>query len=220
VADFRWNYLPDNADEIGRLTVEHVELVAASVAITILIAVPLAILVKARELPYQIFLNLSAIGYTIPSLALLAVLVPFVGIGPEPVIIALVVYSMLTVLQNTVVGLRGVPPAALDAARGMGMSSWQIVTRVELPLALPSIMTGIRLATVTAVGIATIGVLVAGGGLGELIFTKGIQRGLDITPIVVGAAVATLLAIVLDLMLQGIEWLAKPWVRRGRRAAA
>ena len=218
-ASFRWDYIPDNFDEIVSLTIEHLELVVASVIITVILTIPLAVLVKDHELPYQVALNLSGVGYTIPSLALLAILVPIVGIGAEPVIISLVVYSVLTILQNTVVGLRGVPQAALDAARGMGMTNWQIITRVELPLALPSIMTGVRLATVTAVGIATIGVLVAGGGLGELIFTKGIQRGLDLTPLVVGAVAATLLAIALDLLLQGAEWLAKPWVRRARAAS-
>lgn len=218
-ASFRWDYVPDNADEILRLTVEHLEIVVAAVAITVILTVPLAVVLKGHELPYQAALTLSGVGYTIPSLALLAILVPFVGIGAEPVIISLVVYSVLTILQNTVVGLRGVPQASLDAARGMGMTNFQIVTRVELPLALPSIMTGVRLATVTAVGIATIGVLVAGGGLGELIFTKGIQRGNDLTPIVVGALAATLLAIALDLLLQLAEWFAKPWVRRAKAAA-
>lgn len=217
-ASFRWDYVPDNADEILRLTVEHLEIVVTAVVITIILTIPLAVVLKGHELPYQAALTLSGVGYTIPSLALLAILVPIVGIGAEPVIISLIVYSVLTILQNTVVGLRGVPQAALDAARGMGMTNWQIVTRVELPLALPSIMTGVRLATVTAVGIATIGVLVAGGGLGELIFTKGIQRGNDLTPIVVGAVAATLLAIALDLLLQLAEWIAKPWVRRAKAA--
>jgi osmoprotectant transport system permease protein len=123
---------------------------------------------------------------------------------------------MLILIENTVVGLRGVPPPVREAARGMGMTSWQILLRVELPMALPSILTGIRLATVSTVGIATIAVLVGAGGLGVLIFNDGIQRGLFLTPIVVGAVCATVLALVLDGLLAGLGWAASGWKRAGR----
>ena len=133
------------------------------------------------------------------------------AIGPSPVIIALVAYSLLILIRNTVAGLDSVPPETMDAARGMGLDDRQILFRVELPLALPIIVAGIRIATVTIIGIATIGAYINGGGLGTLIF-DGIQRQFP-TMIIAGAVLATALAIIADLLLLALERYLRPWAR-------
>ena len=159
----------------------------------------------------------TGILYSIPSLALFAILIsiPGVAIGPAPVIIALVAYSLLILIRNTVAGLDSVPPETIDAARGMGLTNRQILFRVELPLALPVIVAGIRIATVTIIGIATIGAYIAGGGLGKMIF-DGINRSFP-TMIITGAVLATALAIVADLSLLALERYLRPWARRRKR---
>ncbi|MDQ3864955.1 MAG: ABC transporter permease, partial [Actinomycetota bacterium] len=130
------------------------------------------------------------------------------------VIIALVAYSLLILIRNTVAGLDAVPAETTDAARGMGLTNRQVLFRVELPLALPVIVAGIRIATVTIIGIATIGAYIAGGGLGEMIF-DGINRGFP-TMIITGAVLATALAILADLLLLALERHLRPWARRRR----
>ena len=160
--------------------------------------------------------GVTGILYSIPSLALFAILIsiPFVPLGPVPVIIALVAYSLLILIRNTVAGLDAVPPETIDAARGMGLTSRQILFRVELPLALPIIVAGIRIAVVTIIGIATIGAYINGGGLGKLIF-DGINRQFP-TMIIAGAVLATALAILADLLLLGLERYLRPWARTRR----
>ena len=131
-------------------------------------------------------------------------------------IIALVAYSLLILIRNTVAGLDSVPPETIDAARGMGLTNRQILFRVELPLALPVIVAGIRIATVTIIGIATIGAYINGGGLGDLIF-EGISRQFP-TMIIAGAVLATALAIIADLLLLALERYLRPWARAGERS--
>jgi osmoprotectant transport system permease protein len=211
--DIRWDWISQNREDILQLAVEHLVLVAVSMVIAVAISLPIAILVRHRPVWQAIATYAGGVLYTIPSLALFAFLVPIVGIGRTPVVIGLVAYALLILISNAAVGLQSVPPPVREAARGMGLTSRQMLTRVELPLALPAIMAGIRLATVSTVGIATIGAFVDGGGLGELIWQRGIQRGLFLTPIAVGAVVATLIAIALDALLVGLEWLMKPWAR-------
>lgn len=211
-----WDWIDRHTDDIIMLTREHAEIVATSMAIAIVVAIPIAILVRRGRISYTAATQTSALLYTIPSLALFAFLVPFFGIGRTPAIIGLVIYALLVLIENTVTGLRSVPAPVKEAARGMGMTSRQVLVRVELPMALPAILTGIRIATVSTVGIATIAVLVGAGGLGVLIFNDGIQRGLFLTPIVVGAVCATLLALALDAILLTIGWLTSGWRRAGR----
>lgn len=213
----RWDWIERHRGDIARATLEHLQIVATSVALAVAIAVPVAVALRRRRIAFGAATALTGIAYTIPSLALFAFLVPLMGIGRTPVIVAVVVYSLLILLRNTGVGLRATPPGVLEAARGMGLTRRQTLLRVELPLAVPSILTGIRVATVSAVGIATIGVLVAGGGLGSLIYNDGINRDLFLTPILTGTVCATLLALSLDLALRGVERLLTPWA--GRRSA-
>jgi osmoprotectant transport system permease protein len=214
--DFRWDWIERHTDDIASATVEHLHLVAASVALAVVVAIPIAVLVRRRPSASAAATGGATILYTIPSLALFAILVSVVGIGRTPAIIGLAAYAVGVLLRNALTGLREVPPAALDAARGMGMTRRQMLFRVELPLAVPAILTGIRLATIETVAIATIAVFVAGGGLGELIFTDGIQRDLFLTPIVAGAVVAILMALVLDLLLLGAQRVIAPWRREAR----
>lgn len=213
--DIRWDWIERNSDRILELTIEHLILVGVSMLIAIAIALPVAVLVRRGGVWQAAAVYTSGVLYTIPSLALFAILVPLIGIGRDPVIIGLVAYAMLILISNAVVGLQSVPGPVREAAIGMGMSSRQRLFKVELPLALPATMAGIRIATVSTVGIATIGAFVAGGGLGELIWQEGIQRNLFLTPILVGTVVATAIAIALDALLVGAEWALKPW-ERGR----
>lgn len=213
MAEIRWGWIERNADEIVGHTLDHLALVSASTAIAIAVSVPIGVLVRGRRVPFAAATAVSGALYTIPSLAMFAFLLVVFGIGFAPAVAALVLYSLLILIRNTVVGLEGVPRPVLEAARGMGLTPWQTLTRVELPLALPAIMAGIRLAVVSTVGIATIAVLIGAGGLGVLIYNDGVQRGLFLTPIVVGTVIATAMAIALDLLLVGAERVLAPWQR-------
>ena len=190
------DYLREHPDRVIELLKQHVRLVAMSVGIATLIGVPLGILItRIRWLEAPIF-NATGLLYTVPSLALFAILMPYTGLGQDTVVIALVLYSLLAIVRNTVAGIDDVPPATLDAARGMGMTGTQRLLMVELPLALPIILVGVRVATVAAVGIATIAAVIGAGGLGRLIF-DGMRR-LDTDRIVAGALVASVLALAAD----------------------
>jgi len=209
----RWDWIERHTDDIQQYTIEHLELVAAALGVAILVAVPLGIAVRNRRIPFITANVLTGGLYTVPSLAMFAFLLTFLGIGFEPAVIALAVYCLNMIVRNTVIGLQSVPGPVREAARGMGLTSRQTLMRVELPLALPAIMTGIRLAAVSTVGIATIAVFIGAGGLGVLIYNDGIQRALFVTPIVVGAVVATVMAIAIDLILIGLERVLTPWQR-------
>jgi osmoprotectant transport system permease protein len=212
--DIRWDYLRRHQGELVDATVDHLVLVVAAVVIAAAIAIPLAIAVRHVALLRAATLGVTGVLYTIPSIALFGMLVPLLGLGAAPVIVGLVLYSLLTLVRNTLVGLEQVPHASREAAAGLGMTSRQVLARVELPLAVPTIIAGLRIATVTAVGIATIGGLVGGGGLGKVI-NDGIKRDFE-TLIAAGAAGAILLAILLDVLLVGAQHAAQPWARRGR----
>ncbi|MCD6058855.1 MAG: binding-protein-dependent transport system inner rane component [Thermomicrobiales bacterium] len=178
------------------LTQEHLRLVAISILVAMAIGIPLGILITRLRWLEGSVIATTGVLYTVPSLALFAILMPFTGLGPTTVIVALVLYSLLAIVRNTVAGIDDVPPAALDAARGMGMTGSQRLLLVELPLALPVILAGVRVAAVAAVGIATVGALLGAGGLGRLIF-EGISR-MNTDRIIAGAVGASVLALVAD----------------------
>ncbi len=213
--EIRWRWIERNADDILRATTEHLILVVLSVAVAVAVAVPLAILVRRHRGAAAALTGGATILYTVPSLALFAILVSTVGIGRVPAVIGLAGYATGVLIRNTLTGLHGVPAASVDAARGMGMTRRQILLRVELPLAVPAVLTGIRLATIETVAIGTVAVFVAGGGLGSLIYTDGIQRDLFFTPIIVGTVIAIVMALVLDGLLTGVQRRATRW-QRGR----
>jgi osmoprotectant transport system permease protein len=210
-----WDWISDNFwEDIVPAIQGHIFLSFVSVALALAISLPTGVLVSRYRKAYPPVTFVTGLLYSIPSLALFGILIsiPGITIGPTPVIIALVAYSLLILIRNTVAGLDAVPAETIDAARGMGLTNRQILFRVELPLALPVIVAGIRIATVTIIGIATIGAYIAGGGLGKMIF-DGINRSFP-TMIITGAVLATALAIVADLSLLGLERYLRPWARR------
>jgi osmoprotectant transport system permease protein len=195
-------YLLEHPDRVLQLTIEHVQLVAISTLLAMLIGIPIGILVTRLRWLEGPVINTSGVLYTVPSLALFAMLIPFTGLGRSTAVLALVLYSLLAIVRNTVAGIDAVSPATLDAARGMGMTGNQRLLLVELPLALPIILAGVRLATVSTIGIATIAAAIGAGGLGRLIF-DGI-RTFNADRIIAGALMTSVLALVADWTL---SWL-------------
>lgn len=183
---------------------EHLEISIIALLLAILIAVPLGLLLTRFRRVAEPIIGITAILQTIPSLAVLAFLIPFLGIGQKPAVVALIAYALLPILRNTYTGIKEVDPALKEAATGMGMNSFRRLTKIELPIAMPVIMAGIRTSMVLIVGTTTIAALIGAGGLGELILL-GIDRGGDINLILLGAIPAALLAIVLDLVLRLFE---------------
>jgi osmoprotectant transport system permease protein len=192
-------YIFEHPDRMLELTQEHIQLVGISVLVAMAIGIPLGILITRLRWLEGSVIGVTGVLYTVPSLALFSILMPYTGLGATTVIVALVLYSLLAIVRNTVAGIDDVPPATLDAARGMGMTGSQQLFLVELPLALPVILAGIRLATVAAIGIATVGALLGAGGLGLLIF-EGISR-VNTERIVAGAIGASALALLADWAL-------------------
>jgi osmoprotectant transport system permease protein len=198
-----WNFIADNREQILRLLGQHVEFSLLSVVLSILIAVPLGLLCRASRLLAQLLLNAVSLIYTIPTLALFGLMIPLLGIGWVPAITAIVLYSLMPIAQNTYTGLLGVPSDAREAARGMGMSASQILFRVELPLALPLIFAGVRVATVNAVGMVTIASFIGAGGLGDLIF-RGISTVSSVV-VITGSVPVLVMAIGADILLRRLE---------------
>jgi len=199
---YRWPHLV-------ALTLAHVGVVATSVAIASAIAITVGIGVYRTQRPAEATLAVANIFLTIPSFALFALFIPVLGLGYPPTVTALVMYGLLPVLRNTIVGLRSIDPAIVESARGMGMTPAQALWRIELPLAWPVIMTGIRVSTLLILGIAAIGAYVNGPGLGKNIFSGlarlGTATGLDLA--LSGTLGIVFLAVVLDLVLGLVAWL-------------
>lgn len=187
---------------------EHLQISLIALVIAILISVPLGLLLTRHVRVAEPIIGISAVLQTIPSLAVLAFLIPFFGIGTMPAIVALTAYGLLPILRNTYTGIMEVDPALKEAATGMGMNSLKRLTKVELPIAMPVIMAGIRTSMVLIVGTTTIAALIGAGGLGELILL-GLDRGADIHLILLGAIPAALLAIILDFILRGFERISR-----------
>ncbi len=182
---------------------EHVVLVVVSLAIALAIALPLGVLVARKPRAGAIALTVLSAIYTIPSLALLAILVAVFGLGTPTAIVALVAYAQMLLVRNVAEGLRGVSPAAVDAARGLGYTPLAQLLRIELPLALPAIVGGVRIATVSLVSIATVAAWIDAGGLGTLVF-EGLHQD-DPPKIIAGSLAAVLLAVVADVTLRFVE---------------
>ena len=192
--------------DVLRATGQHVVIVVVAVLIAVAIGVPLGVWAARRARAGGVALRVVDAIQTIPSLALFGFLIPipFIGgIGMRTAIVALILYSLLPVVRNTVIGIRGVEPAVREAGVAMGFTPRQLLFEVELPLAMPSIVAGIRIATVTAIGVATIAAAIGGGGLGTLIF-RGVAM-VDSKLILAGALPAAALALVADLVMTAIE---------------
>jgi len=174
MADFL-DYLSFRRDHILDLAIEHAQLVLYTIAIATAVSVVVGVLVYRRERLVGIVLSVVGTAFTIPALALFALLIPIFGLGFRPALVALVICALLPITRNTIAGLRGVDQAVIESAQGMGMNRWRRLIRIELPLAWPVILTGIRVATVMIVGIAAIAAYVNGPGLGHDIF-DGLSR--------------------------------------------
>jgi osmoprotectant transport system permease protein len=210
---FSWTWVTQHRDNLVQAAVEHIGITLLSVALAIVAAFPLALVARRFRRVEGPILALAGVVYTIPALALIGALVPLTGLTPWTVVIALAVYALLVVLRNIVVGLDGVPADVVDAARGMGFSRTRLLWRVELPLALPAVLAGVRIATVSTIGLLTIGGFVSYGGFGNLIF-EGFQRVTGRAEVVTAALCCVLLALIADLLLVGLQRLLTPWARR------
>ena len=205
-------WIVDNLDEIGRRLGEHVLMTVVAVVVGVAISFGLALLVRYRPRLYGPVIGITGTIYSIPSLALFALLIPITGITLLTAEIALVGYTLLILVRNIVTGLDGVPPEVIEAARGMGYSPFQRLWQVELPIAMPVIVAGIRIATVTTVGLVTVTSLIGMGGLGYLIVNTGIQRFFS-TSILTGVVLSVTLAVIADLALLALQHRLTPWAR-------
>lgn len=206
---FRWSWVVDNLDELSARAWEHVSLTLIAVGVGLVISFPIGVYCYRHRRAYGPIATAAGILYTIPSLALFAMLVPFTGLSTTTAEIGLVSYTLLILIRNIVAGLRAVPEDAKEAALGMGYSRRQLLWRVELPLALPVIVAGVRIATVTVIGLVTVTALIGLGGLGHFILL-GLERFFS-TATIAGAALSVVLAIVADRLLALVERRLTPW---------
>lgn len=200
-----YNYDMTDPESIPNLFLEHLGLVGLTMLISLLIALPLGLLAARYKRLYAPFITISGIFYTIPSIAFVAILISisFIGLSLSTILIPLVLYTQLVLIRNIVTGIDNIDPLMVEVGKAMGMNPFQLFLRVRLPLALPTIVAGVRIATVTTIGIASLASLVGEGGLGDLIF-KNIANG-DFDAVIAGAILLAALAIVVDLLLLGLQ---------------
>ncbi|TCD08349.1 ABC transporter permease subunit [Pedobacter frigidisoli] len=198
-----WSFMSEQSDKLLNQTLQHVGLTFISLLLAIAIGLPLGVFIARKRKLSGGVLGLAGVLQTIPSIALLGFMIPFLGIGAKPAIVALLIYALLPIIRNTYTGIIGIDKHIIEAAKALGMSKTQILFRVELPLAMPVILAGIRTATVINVGVATLASYIAAGGLGEFIF-GGISLN-NTNMILAGAIPAALLAIILDFLLSLIQ---------------
>jgi osmoprotectant transport system permease protein len=213
---FSWDYIQRNLDTLLDALRQHIFLTVASVAIAAVIAIALAVLAHRVGRLAGPFVLITGTLYTIPSLALFAFLAPFTGLNEGTVLIGLVMYALLILLRAALTGLQQVPLDVREVAKGMGYGPTAMLWRVELPLALPSIMTGLRIATVSTVALVTVGDIVGVGGLGSLILS-GFRNNFYRAQIMTATLATVLLALILDALLILITYWVTPWAR-GRRS--
>ncbi|MER5740842.1 ABC transporter permease [Streptomyces sp. NPDC002262] len=204
-------YLRTRREELTDALVQHIGLTAASVAIALLVAVPLALLVRARPRLAAPVLGLTTLLYTVPSLAMFSLLLPVFGLSSALVVTGLVLYALTILVRNALAGLEAVPAETREAARGLGFGPWRLLWQVELPLALPVLMAGVRMATVSTIALTTIGSVVGRGGLGNLI--EDALPTFFKAQVLAASVLCVLLAVVADLLLLGVQRLLTPWSR-------
>lgn len=207
-----WEWVRQNLDEIWARAGEHLELTVLAVAIGFAISFPVAIAAHRRRALLAPVSFVAGVLYTIPSLALFVVLIPWTGLSYTTALIGLVGYTLLILIRNVVAGLDGVPEDVRAAALGMGYGPRQMLWRVDVPLALPVIVAGVRLAMVTTIGLVTVTALIGLGGFGHFIL-MGIRLSRS-TPTIVGAVLSVALAVVADAGLLAAQWWLTPWARR------
>lgn len=202
------NYMIENKDQIISLCIEHIELTSLALIIAIIIGVPIGILISYKKKLNKPVLGITSVTQAIPSMALLGFMIPFLGIGTAPAIVVVVLYSLLPIIKNTYTGISNISPATIEAATGIGLTKGQILTKIQIPQALPIIMAGVRISSVSAVGLMTMAAFIGGGGLGYLIFS-GI-RTVNNYQILAGAIPACILALLVDYFFGAIEKLVTP----------
>lgn len=207
----RWEYVVDEWDQIQAAIVEHLELTVLSVALGFVVASAMAALALRYDWTTSLVTGFAGFIYTIPSIALFALLVPYFGLTRPSAVIPLAGYTLLILVTNIIAGFRSVPPSVREAADGMGLTPIRRVFTVELPLAMPYIITGLRIAMVSTVGLVTVAAIIGQGGLGRLIL-DGLRRAFW-TPMTLGAGLAILLALALDGLIYLLGRLAMPWTR-------
>ena len=206
------DYLAENSSQIISLLLEHVELTLLSVVLSIIIGIPVGILISYVKKLGKPILGLTNIIQAIPSMALLGFMIPILGIGMVPAIVMVILYSLLPIIKNTYTGIKNINEQTIEAATGIGLTKWQILTKVQIPLAFPVIMAGIRISAVSAVGLMTLAAFVGAGGLGYLVYA-GI-RTVNNSQILAGAIPACLLALLIDYIMSIIETLS---IKQNRR---
>jgi osmoprotectant transport system permease protein len=211
--DLEW--VAENADHIGGLVLEHIYLTLLAVGFGMLISIGLAVAIRRWKRLYGPIIGITGTLYSIPSLALFALLVPITGLTSVLTAeIALISYTLLILTRNIVEGLNGVPDETIEAAAGLGYTPLQRLVRVEIPLALPVIVAGIRIATVTTIGLVTVTALIGLGGLGYLIVTIGINRAsFGLTATFTGIVLVVALAVIADYALLALQRALTPWAR-------
>lgn len=202
------DYILQSKEQILSLTLEHIKLTAIAVGFAILLGVPLGLLISYRKKFKKPVLGTANVVQAIPSMALLGFAIPFLGIGTLPAVAMVILYSLLPIIKNTYTGIKNINPLTLEAARGIGLTKFQILWKVQIPLALPVIMAGVRISAVTAVGLMTMAAFIGAGGLGFLIFS-GI-RTVNNNQILAGAIPACLLALFVDYLVGMVERLVTP----------
>ena len=213
----RWDWIVDHLDEIWERTVEHSVLTGFAVVIGLVVSTALSMIALRFRRTYGPITWTAGILYTIPSIALFAFLVPFTGLSLLTAEIGLVSYTLLILIRNIVAGIDGVPPAVIESARGMGYTDRRLFWRVQVPLALPVIVAGVRIAAVTVVGLVTVTSLIGQGGYGAFIL-RGLRRTFA-TEILVGTVMSVVFAVLIDLVLLWLQRRLAPWQRRQARAS-
>ena len=211
-----WSWVGDHTTEIRQRIIEHLTLVGWSLLWGLVLALPLALLAHRYHFLRGPALSVTGILYTIPSIAAFALLLPYTGLSQNTAIIPLTTYTLLILVRNVLAGLDGVPGDVLEAAHGMGYSNRRQLFAVELPLAVPAIMAGLRIAAVTLIGLVPIAALVGQGGLGTFML-DGFNRDFQ-TPLTVGTVLVIVIAIAVDALLLLVQRLVTPWDRRRARA--
>jgi osmoprotectant transport system permease protein len=207
------DYWRDFRPELTEATIEHIWITLISVSLGLLLAFPLAIIARHYTRLESGIVGATTIIYTIPSLAMFSLLLPFTGISATSVIIGLALYSLTILIRNILAGLRGVPDEVKESATGLGYGPGRLLFKVELPLAMPVIMAGLRVATVSTVALTTVGTILDAGGLGNLL-GDGVNSQFK-AQIFAASVLCIVLAVVLDLMLVLVQWISLPWVRAG-----
>lgn len=202
-------YILQNPQLVLKLTLEHIQISVIAVVISLIIGVTIGIILTRVKYLQGPVLAIADVLYTIPSLSLFAILIPFMGIGLKPTVFALILYSQLAIVRNTISGIETIDPSIIEVAKGMGMTGWQRLFMVELPLGLPVIMAGIRMITVMAIGVATIASFISAGGLGDLIFL-GMQT-IDTNIIFAGALPLIILTLGADGILVFLQRKMERW---------